>query len=115
MSNLITLLAVPLFAVAPSGHTPRNDAAADSARMTLVVVQNEQPTPVTVYADEASGEYRLGVVPAFSTETLRIPDPLVIDQASIDFVVAPKGSFDQDTGYLEVRRSEHIGVIVPPR
>ena len=114
MSHFITLLTLPFFAAAPTHH-PKTDTPADSTRMTFVVVQNDRPTPVTIYADEASGEFRLGTVPAWGLETLRVPEALVLDETNIDFYVAPRTGFDLDTGYLEVHRGEHIGVIVPPR
>jgi hypothetical protein len=114
MSHFITLLTLPFFAAGHTHHA-KTETPADSARMTLVVVQNDRPTPVTIYADEASGEYRIGTVPAWEMETLRVPDALVLDESNIDFYIAPRGDLDLESGYLEVHRGEHVGLIVPPR
>ena len=49
--------------------------ARDSSAMTLVVVQNNAKRPVTVYAQNAVGEFKLGVVDASDTETLGLVVP----------------------------------------
>ena len=70
--------------------------------------------PVVVYAQDSWGEVKLGVVPPDSTVTLRLSDAFV-SRGDVDFFVHPKGQPDQETGYLEVRRGERLGILVPPR
>jgi NADPH-dependent ferric siderophore reductase len=93
---------------------PRHQASLDSSNVTLIEVQNDRHVPVAVYAQDAYGEVELGVVPADSTVTLRLRDAFV-GRGDVDFFVHPKGAPDQDTGYLDVRRGERLGIVVPPR
>ena len=96
-------------------HHPRGDAAVDSSGLTLVEVQNDRHVPLTVYAQDSWGEIRLGVVPPDSTVTLRLRDSFVRDGADVDFFVQPRGQAEEETGFMEVRRGERLGVLVPPR
>lgn len=96
-------------------HHHRDSSAVDSSDITLVEVQNDRKVPVTVYAQDSWGEIRLGVVPPDSTVTLRVRDTFVRDGEDVDFFVQPHGQPEQETGYLEVRRGERLGIIVPPR
>jgi hypothetical protein len=82
--------------------------------MTFVVVQNDRLAPVTVYAQNAEGEYTLGVVAPNSTTALAIPEYVMTD-GDIDFFVQPRGGFEEDTGVLEVHRGDQVGLVVPPR
>src|SRR5215211_7511139 len=92
---------------------PRHQASLDS-NVTLIEVQNDRHVPVAVYAQDAYGEVELGVVPPDSTVTLRLRDAFV-GRGDVDFFVHPKGAPDQETGYLDVRRGERLGIVVPPR
>ncbi len=84
--------------------------------MTLVVVQNNAKGLVTVYAQNAVGEFKLGVVDAYDMATLRLPDWVIALDPTIDFFVDPKGGgFSQDSGNLDVRRGEHLGLVFPGR
>ncbi|HUQ82080.1 MAG TPA: hypothetical protein VM076_13100 [Gemmatimonadaceae bacterium] len=112
------LIAAAVFASMLSSakpHHPRHDAAVDSSGITLVEVQNDRKVPVTVYAQDSWGEITVGVVPADSTVTLRLRDSFVREGADIDFFVHPRGQPEEETGYMEVRRGERLGVLVPPR
>ena len=123
MSTILTLFAVPLIAAGTAmnpltSHTASDSSAAalarDSSKMTLVVVQNNAKRPVTVYAQNAVGEFKLGVVDANDTGTLRLPDWVIALDPSIDFFVDPKGGgFSQDSGILDMRRGEHLGLVFP--
>jgi NADPH-dependent ferric siderophore reductase len=93
---------------------PRHQASLDSSNVTLIEVQNDRHVPVAVYAQDAYGEVELGVVPPDSTITLRLRDAFV-GRGDVDFFVHPKGAPDQETGYLDVRRGERLGIVVPPR
>jgi len=93
---------------------PRHQASLDSSNVTLIEVQNDRHVPVAVYAQDAYGEAELGVVPPDSTVTLRLRDAFV-GRGDVDFFVHPKGAPDQETGYLDVRRGERLGIVVPPR
>jgi len=95
-------------------HHPRSRAPIDSASATLIEVQNDRHVPVVVYAQDSWGEVELGVVPPDSTVTLRLSDA-VVERGEVDFFVHPKGAPDQETGYLDVRRGERLGILVPPR
>lgn len=110
-TTLLTLIALTGSPTAPS-KTP---SAADSANMALVEVQNDRSQPVTVYAEGAEGEFKIGEVPPDSVITLRVPDLVVGGGAEVDFLVHPKGGFDEDSGYLELRRGEKLGLVVPDR
>ena len=70
---------------------------------------------VTVYAQTSYGELKLGVVGPFDTATLRIPDGVVDESSHIDFFIEPKRGAEQESGYLELERGEHIGLVVPER
>ena len=112
------LIAAAVFAsmlASAKPHHPRRDALVDSSGITLVEVQNDRTVPVTVYAQDSWGEIRVGVVPPDSTVTLRLRDSFVRDGEDVDFFVQPRGQPEQETGYLEVRRGERLGVVVPPR
>jgi len=93
---------------------PRHQASIDSSNATLIEVQNDRRVPVAVYAQDSWGEVELGVVPPDSTLTLRLSDALV-GRGEVDFFVHPKGAPDEETGYLDVRRGERLGILVPPR
>lgn len=95
-------------------HHPRQQVPIDSSNATLIEVQNDRHVPVVVYAQDSWGEVELGVVPPDSTITLRLSDAFV-SRGDVDFFVHPKGQPDQETGYLEVRRGERLGILVPPR
>lgn len=112
MIILAALLASTIAAAKP--HHPRHAAAADSSTMTLVEVQNDRNVPVAVYAQDAWGEVELGVVPPDSTITLRLSN-LLVSRGDVDFFVHPKGQPEEETGYMDVRRGERLGILVPPR
>ena len=82
---------------------------------TDVVVQNDRTEPVTVYLETATGEFRLGRVGPLGTADLVVPRWLVGSGAAVDIFVHPRRGFDEDTGELEVRRGDRVGVIVPAR
>lgn len=122
MSTILSLFAAPLIAAGtamnpPTSHTTSDSAAVlarDSSAMTLVVVQNNAKRPVTVYAQNAVGEFKLGVVDAYDTGTLRLPDWVIALDSTVDFFVDPKGGgFSQDSGNLDLRRGEHLGLVFP--
>ena len=115
MSSLMTLLSIPFLSFAPVAVRTASPAAVDSSEMTTIVVQNENAVPITVYAQSAFGELKLGVVGPWDVQTLRVPDAVVEDRASVDFFVQPKQGREQDSGYLELHRGEHLGLIVPHR
>ena len=111
MFIMTALIATQLAVSPPPKH---RGTPVDSSSMTLVEVQNDRSVPVAVYLQDEWGESKLGVVPADSTVTLRVKDPLVNDH-EIDIFVQPRGQPDEDTGTLEIHRGEHLGVVVPPR
>ena len=112
---MIILAAVLASAIATAKpHHPRLEAAMDSSTVTLVEVQNDRQVPVTVYAQNSWGEVKLGVVPPDSTVTLRLSDALM-RRGEVDFFAHPRGQPEQETGYIEVRRGERLGILVPPR
>ena len=121
MSTAMQLLIVPLLAIgAPNGasaaHRPADSTAArDSSRMTLVEVQNDQRTPVTVFAQNAFGEVKLGVVSPDDIANLRVPEWLVSFDSDIDFFVQPKHGLEQESGTINVRRGDNVGLIVPAK
>ena len=111
MSSILALL-VPFFtATADNGAAPA--APADSSAMTLVVVQNDRDVPVTVYAQNDVGEYKLGVVSPGDARTLQNKQ-YIFSEGDIEFFVQPKGELEQAAGPITVRRGERIGVLVPP-
>ena len=112
---MLTMAAVLVSALAvEKPHHPRHESSIDSPNATLIEVQNDRRVPVVVYAQDAWGEVRLGVVPPDSTVTLRLSDAFV-GRGEVDFFVHPKGAPDQETGYLDVRPGERLGILVPPR
>ncbi|MFN8573518.1 MAG: hypothetical protein U0132_15800 [Gemmatimonadaceae bacterium] len=112
MSSILALIALPLLAGAPRHHhTPA--AAPDSSSMTVVLVQNDRSQPITVYAQDDIGEFKLGVVPPDSVLTLRVPDLMVGGSATIDFFIHPKGGNEQESGFIEVREGDRVGLVVP--
>ncbi len=112
MSSILALITLPFLAGVPSHHHPRS-AMPDSSAMTVVLIQNDRPQPVTVYAQDDVGEFKLGIVPPDSVVTLRIPDLMVAGGATIDFFVHPKGGVEQESGFIEVRNGDHVGLVVP--
>ena len=110
MFIISALLATQLAIKPPAKH----GATVDSSTITLVEVQNDRHVPVTVYAQNGWGEFRLGVVPADSTETFRVPNPIAFDD-EVDFFVHGSGLPDQETGTVEIHRGEHLGILVPPK
>jgi len=110
------LITAALLASAIATANPHRHHAVtnDSADVTMVEVQNDRKVPVTVYAQDSWGEVKLGVVPADSTVTLRVRNTLV-GRGDIDFFVQPRGQPEEETGYLDVRLGERLGIVVPPR
>ena len=111
MFIIAALLATHLASTKPPKHKA---SAPDSSAMTLVEVQNNRDVPVRVYAQDGFGEIEMGVVPAGTTATLRIADPIVLD-GDVDFFVHPQGQPEEETGTLEIHRGDRIGVLVPAR
>jgi hypothetical protein len=111
MFIITALLATNLAITKPPKH---HSSVPDSSDMTLVQVQNDRNVPVVVYAQDSWGEVKLGVVNADSTATFRLGKPIEPD-AEIDFFVHPKGQLEEDTGNIDVRRGEHLGILVPPK
>lgn len=112
MINIITLLAIPAFAVGPSvGPAP---APEDSSSMTVVVVQNDRNVPVTVYVQSELGELKLGVVGPGADTTMRIADYLVTE-GDIRFFVQPKGQLEEGSALVDVERGQRVGLVIPPR
>jgi hypothetical protein len=110
MFFIATLVATQL-AIKPPKHRA---TVPDSSGMTLVEVQNDRTVPVTVYAQDSWGETELGVVPADSEVTLRVLNPIRLDD-DIDFFVHPKGQPNEETGDMNVRRGDRIAIVVPAR
>ena len=125
MRFAITFTALVVWNAFPATPPVRADAPAtrDSSasrsrsrhmrQSTAIEVQNDRNVDVTVYAQGSTGEIRLGVVRADSIATLTIPEWLVLESGSIDIFVQPRGQFEEDTGPLEIREGDRIGVVVP--
>ncbi len=113
MSTILALTTVLALATSPSKTAASSPAVVDSSKMTLVVVQNDEGTPLTIYVEGAEGDFKLGVVGPFDTEALQLPDAFVRDGASFDFFVHPKHGLEQESGYVELHRGEKIGLVVP--
>ena len=111
MFIMTALLATQLAVAKPPKH---HASVPDSSDMTLVEVQNDRNVPVVVYAQNSWGDVKLGVVDADSTATFRLSDPLAL-AGNIDFFVHPKGELEEETGTIDVRRGEHLGILVPPK
>jgi hypothetical protein len=111
MFIIAALLATQLASTKPPKH---KSSVPDSSAMTFVQVQNNRHVPVRVFAQDGFGEIELGVVPAGTTATLRVADPIVIE-GNVDFFVHPQGQPEEDTGSLEVHRGDRLGVLVPER
>ena len=107
------LLAIAMASAVASVAQPVDRPSAPPT--TEVVVQNDENVPVTVYVEWGSEELRLGKVDAMDTAHLALPAWLITSEADVDIIVHPTRGFDQETGYLEVRRGDTIGVIVPAR
>ena len=114
MINYIATLAFPILTAVAAPDPSASVAPVDSATMTLVVVQNDRAVPVTVYAQNDVGEYKLGVVAPNETMTMSL-EPFMIDEGDVQFFVHPAGQLDESTQPLELHRGERIGVVVPPR
>ncbi|MEO7084722.1 MAG: hypothetical protein ABI442_12915 [Gemmatimonadaceae bacterium] len=114
MISLMTLLALPALATAPAAPaTTHNLVAVDSVGMALVVVQNDRTVPVTLYLETDNGEIKLGVVAPLAESTMRIPDYLSHDD--VQFFAHPEGQIDQTSGYIDLRDSQRVGLVIPPR
>lgn len=114
--TILTLLTLPLVAMTsgtPRHHTP--EATVDSSQMTLVTVQNDDSRPVRVEMQNSWGDYELGTVPANGVVSLQVPQLLIDDGVDVDFFIVPKGGFEQDSGYMELHRGDHVGLLVPNR
>jgi hypothetical protein len=112
--HMLITAALLASAIATAKPHPQRAAGVDSSEITMVEVQNDRKVPVTVYAQDSWGETRLGVVPADSTITLRVRTAFV-GRGDIDFFVQPRGQPEEETGYMEVRQGERLGIVVPPR
>jgi hypothetical protein len=78
-----------------------------------LTVDNPRSKPVTVLAEEGEFDVRLGVVPARSSVTLRLPKSVVAPDQTINVFVHPEGGFDLSSQELHVRPGEHLGLRVP--
>jgi hypothetical protein len=114
MIGISTLLALRLLALPPGARPTIPREELDSASMTLVVVQNDRSVPVTVYAQYEWSESKLGVVLAGASKTFRLSE-YFLESGDVDFFVQPTGQAEEESGNMEIRRGEHVGVIVPPR
>ena len=111
---LTTLLAVQLAAASPM-IAPRHDggfATEDSSAMTLVLVQNNRHVPVTVWAEDAWGDFKLGVVAADGSGSFFLKPRLLMNGQVRLFVISP-GRANEDTGLLQMSPGDAIGVTVP--
>ncbi len=115
MINMLTLLSLPFFA-APTAAVPDSSVAApaDSAAMTLIVVQNERNVPVTIYAENEFGEYNLGIVNADGTQTIQLARYMV-EHGALKFFVQPKGQLEESSDPIDVDIGQRIGLVVPVR
>lgn len=112
MLTIAGLLIAPL--VAGSSPRPPKTGVVDSASMTLVVVQNEQKVPVTLYVQNDASDTRIAVISPMTDTTVRIPDYLV-EAGEVTFFVHPDHALDESTSPIPVERGEHIGLIVPAK
>jgi hypothetical protein len=91
-------------------HRHHQPASADS---TTATVENDLDHPVVVYLEAAGREVRLGTVSPESDSTFTLPRWIVtVTGQEVDFFVHPAKGFDQDTGMLDLRRGEHLGIEV---
>jgi hypothetical protein len=79
-----------------------------------VTLQNDQATPVKVYAEQDNIDQLLGTVGADATATLPVPGVIAWNRGDVVFVVHPKGGFDTATPNVVIGPGSHIGVLVPP-
>ena len=82
--------------------------------MTLVVVQNDRNVPVTVYVQNDLNETRLATVAPLTDTTIRIPSYLTA-AGEVSFFVHPQHELDEGTAPMEIKRGDHVGLIVPAK
>lgn len=112
MLIVATLLATQIMASEP--HPKHKASVSDSSNMTLVEVQNNRNVPVTVYAQDSSGEVKLGVVGADSDATFQMKKAITLD-GDVDFFVHPKGQQTEETGNVELRPGDRLAILVPEK
>ena len=113
MINILTSLALPVLMAAPAHRQPAVQPA-DSAAMTLVVVENNRNVPVTVYEEDDFGDVKLAVVGPNATETVRL-DHYLSAPSAVRFFIQPRGQLEEGTGLLDIDPGEHVAVVVPTR
>jgi hypothetical protein len=109
--TLLALVALSVVGGATAyGERPPSSPTSDS---TTIIVQNDRTKPVAVYLDLGSEEITLGHVNGLDIGTFVVPPWLLFGERSVNVFVHPQGGFDMETGHLELRRGEHLGVLVP--
>lgn len=80
-----------------------------------VTVENKRTVPVTIYLDYGRFDRRIGIVPAGSTQTLRLPSTAYAGLNSVRFLVHPEGeAADLATQAFTVPRAAQLSLVVPP-
>jgi hypothetical protein len=82
-------------------------------KATTVTVENPRKDDVTVYVEQGDFDIRLGTVRAGQTHTLRIPEGIADQRASVELFVTPEHGFDLSSQSFELRRGAHLGLKVP--
>ena len=94
----------------PADHRHHQDQQTDS---TTATVENDLDQPITVYLEVGNEEIKLGNVPAEADSTFTLPRWLVgVAPRQMDFYVHPTKGLDQDTGPVDMRQGEHLGIEV---
>ena len=111
MRKLPTLVALSLLGVATAfAERPPRTTSSDT---TAVVVQNNRTSPVRVYLDIGNQEVSLGTVNALDVATLVVPRWMVPTDEDVNIFVEPQRGFEMQTGYIDLQRGQHVGIIVP--
>jgi hypothetical protein len=109
-------LAVGAFASVASAQDPQRLPPSKTVdTVNAVTVRNQRKVPVTVYLEYGRFDRRLGMVPAGSTQTLRLPPTAYSGLERVRFLVHPEGEVtDLASQEFSVPRAAQLSLDVPP-
>jgi aromatic ring-cleaving dioxygenase len=80
--------------------------------VSTIEVQNDRNVPVTVFLERGDFDVRVGTVGPLQTANLPL-DPWMIQHDAVQLFVHPEGQQDLASHVFDVRKGDHIGLIVP--
>ena len=112
MRRVIPIFMMLLFVASCSSS--RHAGSGSGQPLTTVRVENRNFLDMKIYVLRGSERIRIGTVTGNSTQTLRIPDGVIVGSSLLQFIADPIGGNQTPISQeISVRPGDEIGLIIP--